>query len=496
MSSEGLSRLFRGSLYVKIIASLLLVLITALSVTTFLELQDKSGFFRAKLEGEIDNLNTVLNAALYNVMMNENVEGLQVILSRVAEVEGIRQAYVLNADAEIYMASDAEMAGELEIANEVAHVRDTLGSYESMKKSASGEDYMLGLTPIVIEAACLDCHDDMNEGDIIGLLGLEKSAKADVESMQGSLWRSVLSAAAAVVLIGLVIAWLISRLVTKPLKLTIDNLSHGSDSIISASSELTQSSAKLAEGANDQASSLEEVSSSLEELASVTQQNADNTREASSLAVKARESAESGNASMSRMSEAIAAIKESSDKTANVIKTIDEIAFQTNLLALNAAVEAARAGESGKGFAVVAEEVRALAQRSAGAAKNTADLLETSRAKAVHGVAAIEEVASEFERIYARVQKVTELINGIAEASREQADGIQQISTAVSEMDGVTQQNAAASEQFTATSQGLLNQADALNQAVIVLKAILGGTDTSGVALPGRREPAGLIDNR
>ncbi len=335
---------------------------------------------------------------------------------------------------------------------------------------------MLGLTPIIIEAACLDCHDDMKEGDLIGFLGLEKSAQADVDSMQGSLWRSIFFAAAAVLLIGLVIAWLISRLVTRPLNLTISNLSEGAETITTASSELSQSSAKLAEGASNQASSLEEVSSSLEELASVTRQNADNTRQASSLAVEARKSAESGNASMSRMSETITAIKESSDKTVNVIKTIDEIAFQTNLLALNAAVEAARAGESGKGFAVVAEEVRALAQRSAEAAKNTADLLEGSRAQADKGVTAIEEVANEFDKIFSSVQKVTELIDGVAQASHEQAEGIQQISNAVSEMDGVTQHNAAAAEQFTATSQGLSTQADAVIQAIGSLIGILRGS--------------------
>ena len=476
MSFKSLSTLLRGSLYFKVIASLLVVLITALGLITFFEMQDKGGFFQEKLEGEINHLNTVLNAALYNVMMNEDTEGLEVILNKVAEVEGIRQAYVLTADAGIYMASDEEMAGELEIEEAIAHVRENSRSFASMRETSASENYMLGLTPINIEAACLDCHDDMKEGDLIGFLGLEKSAQADVDSIQGSLWRSIFFAAAAVLLIGLVIAWLISRLVTRPLNLTISNLSEGAETITTASSELSQSSAKLAEGASNQASSLEEVSSSLEELASVTRQNADNTRQASGLAVEARESAESGNASMNRMSETITAIKESSDKTVNVIKTIDEIAFQTNLLALNAAVEAARAGESGRGFAVVAEEVRALAQRSAEAAKNTADLLEGSRAQADHGVTAIEEVANEFDKIFTSVQKVTELIDGVAQASHEQAEGIQQISNAVSEMDGVTQHNAAAAEQFTATSQGLSTQAEAVIQAAGSLIGILRGS--------------------
>ena len=183
---------------------------------------------------------------------------------------------------------------------------------------------------------------------------------------------------------------------------------------------------------------------------------------------------------MERMTAEINKIRESSDQTAKTIKTIDEIAFQTNLLALNAAVEAARAGEAGKGFAVVAEEVRNLARRSAEAAKNTADLIEGAQSHSEAGVAVSEEMKKVFAGIQESSGKVGTLVAEIAAASKEQAQGIEQVNTAVSEMDKVVQQNAANAEESASAAEEMSSQAQELNAIVGQLAAMVGGASTVG----------------
>ena len=253
-------------------------------------------------------------------------------------------------------------------------------------------------------------------------------------------------------------------------------VSEAVEQVSSASGQISSGSQTLAEGANEQASSLEEVSSSLEEMSSMTKQNAENANQAKNLAGEARQSATEGNKAMVRMSDAINKIKASSDNTAKIIKTIDEIAFQTNLLALNAAVEAARAGEAGKGFAVVAEEVRNLAMRSAEAAKNTANMIEESVKNADGGVKITEDVGKNLGEIVDSVGKVNNLIAEIAAASNEQTQGIEQVNTAVAQMNKVTQQNAANSEESASAAEELNGQAEELaNMAAAFILSSTGG---------------------
>ena len=261
------------------------------------------------------------------------------------------------------------------------------------------------------------------------------------------------------------------------LNTTVENLdqaltqvSEATEQVSSASQQISEESQSLAQGANEQASSLEEVSSSLEEMASMTKQNSGNANQAKNLSGEADLNAQSGIQSMGKMDDAIKRIKKSSDQTAKIVKTIDEIAMQTNLLALNAAVEAARAGEAGRGFAVVAEEVRNLAQRSAQAAKNTADMISESVKNADDGVGIAEEVAKSFELIATSSKKVNDLIAEIAAASQEQSQGIDQVNTAVAQMDKVTQQNAANSEESASAAEELSSQAEELQNMVTQFK--------------------------
>ncbi len=261
--------------------------------------------------------------------------------------------------------------------------------------------------------------------------------------------------------------------IKKSLNIAVDNLdkalqqvSEAAEQVTSASNQISSGSQSLAQGANEQASSLEEVSSSLEEMASMTKQNADNATQAKSLSGESEQNTKTGTEAMERMSSAINRIKESSDQTAKIVKTIDEIAMQTNLLALNAAVEAARAGEAGRGFAVVAEEVRNLAQRSAQAAKNTADMISESVKNADDGVKIADEVSQSFESIATSTKKVNDLIAEIAAASQEQSQGIDQVNSAVAQMDKVTQQNAANSEESASAAEELSSQAEELKTMI------------------------------
>ncbi len=232
-----------------------------------------------------------------------------------------------------------------------------------------------------------------------------------------------------------------------------------SDSVGASAREIAAGNDDLSQRTQEQASALEETASSMEEMTSTVRQNADNARQANQLAVGARDQAEQGGQVVSQAVAAMNEINASSRKIADIISVIDEIAFQTNLLALNAAVEAARAGEQGRGFAVVAAEVRNLAQRSAGAAKEIKDLIQDSVEKVKTGSGLVDESGRTLTEIVGSVKKVTDIVAEIAAASQEQSAGIEQVNKAITQMDEVTQQNAALVEEAAAASRSMEDQA-------------------------------------
>ncbi|VTR97043.1 chemotaxis partial : Globin-coupled methyl-accepting chemotaxis protein (Modular protein) OS=Candidatus Nitrospira defluvii GN=cheM PE=3 SV=1: 4HB_MCP_1: HAMP: PAS_9: MCPsignal [Gemmata massiliana] len=243
-----------------------------------------------------------------------------------------------------------------------------------------------------------------------------------------------------------------------------------SEQLADASGQLSAASDEISTGAQEQASSLEETASTLEEITATVRQNSDSAQQARQLASSSKDIAEKGGRVVGNAVEAMSEINQSSKKIADIITTIDEIAFQTNLLALNAAVEAARAGEQGRGFAVVASEVRNLAQRSATAAKEIKSLIEDSVKKVEAGTELVNQSGSTLGEIVTSVKRVTDLITEIAAAGKEQSTGIEQVNKAVTQMDSVTQKNASQTEEMSATAQTLTDQASQLRDLVARFK--------------------------
>jgi hypothetical protein len=272
-----------------------------------------------------------------------------------------------------------------------------------------------------------------------------------------------------------VVAWLLGRSIARPLIRGIHQINDAGTQLSEVSAQLAATSQSIADSASKQAASLEESGAALTETSGMIRQSSEHAQAAKVLANQTHAAATSCSAEMNEMKVAMDGIQHSSDNIARIIKTIDEIAFQTNILALNAAVEAARAGEAGSGFAVVADEVRNLAQRSALAARETAEKIEDSVSKSRHGVLLSGRVAVSLDEILVKAQQVDELLSSIAHACREQSDGVVQINTAIAQIDSITQANAANSEEGACAASLLRNHAAQLQETVGELYRVMGG---------------------
>jgi methyl-accepting chemotaxis protein len=259
----------------------------------------------------------------------------------------------------------------------------------------------------------------------------------------------------------------------------VQRVRQGSESVSTASAEIAQGNQDLSSRTESQASALEETAASMEELSSTVKQNADNARQANQLAMSASTVAVQGGEVVAQVVDTMKGINEASRKISDIISVIDGIAFQTNILALNAAVEAARAGEQGRGFAVVATEVRALAGRSADAAKEIKVLISNSVERVEQGTVLVDKAGTTMTEVVSSIKRVTDLMGEISAASHEQSQGVSQVGEAVTQMDQVTQQNAALVEEMAAAASSLRSQAQELVSTVAVFK--LGSNDPSSV---------------
>ncbi|MBK6471998.1 MAG: hypothetical protein IPF94_15145 [Betaproteobacteria bacterium] len=263
-------------------------------------------------------------------------------------------------------------------------------------------------------------------------------------------------------------AWL--QTMQHSLSRAVSQVREGSDQVATASAQIAQGNQDLSSRTEQQASALQQTAATMEQLGSTVRSNADNAREASQLAQSASSVAVQGGTVVGEVVQTMKGINESSRKIADIIGTIDGIAFQTNILALNAAVEAARAGEQGRGFAVVASEVRSLAQRSADAAKQIKGLITASVERVEHGSALVDRAGKTMTEVVGAIQRVTHIVAEISAASGEQSNGVGQVGEAVAQMDRSTQQNAALVEESAAAAESLRQQATQLVQAVAVFK--------------------------
>jgi len=293
----------------------------------------------------------------------------------------------------------------------------------------------------------------------------------------------------------LVLGVLISRATNRSLREAIRGLTLNSNGVSAAAEEVSTASHSLAEGANQQAASIEETSSSLEEMSAMTRRNAENAVQASALSSESRATARSCAGTMQEMSESISGVNEASKETQKIVKTIDEIAFQTNLLALNAAVEAARAGEAGAGFAVVADEVRNLAVRAAEAAGNTSSQIDDIVKKMKGAMEMVARSLEEFKQVEEGTGKMDGLMTEVSTASEEQANGIEQVNRAITEMDRVVQQNASQAEESSSASEELRNQAFGMQEMVGGLTLLVEGRRAVRRDGPGKPAPGGSEDS-
>ena len=285
------------------------------------------------------------------------------------------------------------------------------------------------------------------------------------------------------------LAWL--QTMQRALTVAVSNVRQASEGVSVASSEIAQGNLDLSSRTEQQASALQQTAATMDELGSTVRNNADNARQASELATGACQVAARGGAVVGEVVETMKGINDSSRRIADIIGTIDGIAFQTNILALNAAVEAARAGEQGRGFAVVASEVRNLAQRSAEAAREIKLLIHASVDRVAHGSALVGRAGSTMTEIVDAIRRVTDIVSEISLASTEQSVGVTQVGRAVAELDRSTQQNAALVEQSAAAADSLKLQADRLVDSVAVFKLDLAAAvSLGGTALSTQRAPA------
>lgn len=321
--------------------------------------------------------------------------------------------------------------------------------------------------------------------------GMEQAVKEALESSKE------LQSAANVSLAGLVftfvsavgLGWFITRSTRDQLVSVADELGAGSRQLEQASSMISDASAVLAESASRQAAAVEETSATMEEMSNVTRVNADRSSDVMRISGEACGLLSEGVGKMERLSAAMKHMEKSSGKISEIIGSIDEIAFQTNLLALNAAVEAARAGEAGAGFSVVAEEVRALAQRSAQAARETTDNIEEALVNSRTADGLCTEMSVSLGGIVSRVREIDSMVAEISNASHDQAKGIEQINLAISDIDQTTQENAAASEECSGNAAQLKEQSSSLDRIVQDLKALCGAKRTADFWVNPEKRP-------
>ncbi len=463
-------------------------------------------------------------AGLTGMMVTGTISERKILLDQLNELEGIRELRVVRGPGVAATfgpgtPEDAKPDADEQWVIDNAQKRAIVGADE-------GGEYLRVIRPTLntsdyLGKNCMLCHA-VPEGSVLGVVSIKLPLDQMNEDLAAQRWKSVLMAIVTSIPVMLLIYPFINRVVTRPLaagvqvahsiatgdlttnvevtsqneigglqralgemteslRRIVGQVRSGTDAIFSASRDIAQGNADLSARTESQADAIEQISSSMQQLSSVVNQNADSAREANRLAQSASDVAQRGGEAVSQVVSTMDLIQTSSRKVADIIEVIDNIAFQTNILALNAAVEAARAGEQGRGFAVVASEVRALAQRSATAAREIKALIDDSVLRVSEGSTQVHQAGSTMTEVVQAIQQVTDIIGNIASAGQEQTQGIERVSAAIAGMSGVTQQNAAMVEQAAAAAKSLEEQAEHLER-------IIGAFRLDGTA-PARPHP-------
>lgn len=449
-------------------------------------------FSEQSLTGEVDRewqwierLQQAILASLDDAMAGGDMDKFAKILNAQRSVSDLQEVSLADRDGKI---THSSVPGRVK-QSLPAEVQTKLATAKAGFKIRSEESFEY-YRPIFAEKACLECHVNWKLNEFCGTTHLEFSAAPLKQAEQSwtvfqnrfsrdSLTTTALTTVVLTVVIVLLVVFALQYFMARPLARLTKILSDQARQVTEAAQAVESSSQSIAQDASHQAASLEETSASMEELLAMTRRNSDHAGRANDLARETTAAADQGVASMKQMSSSMQTLQASSAEVAKIIKTIDDIAFQTNLLALNAAVEAARAGEAGLGFAVVADEVRALSRRSASAAKETADKIASTLTNTNQCAELCQQTAPLLDGIVTRAHGLEELADEVANASKEQTAGIGQVNQAVSDLDRVTQHNAAASEEGAAAAQQLKAQAASLTQAVTELRMLVNGAATS-----------------
>lgn len=405
----------------------------------------------------------------------------------VREIAGSRQSVLTNVKA---------IMGKIKELQKLLATKDDLAKIKDMAQAAV--IYETAFSRFVImtdkqKAAAAQMAAKAEAAMVACLSARSRQMASMQEGMDQAKWAMGLAGSAAI-LIGLLLAWLINRTISKPLKAVVASLDEGAGKVKQAAEYMSSNSDTLAQGTSYQAASLEETGAALEEVDAMTRNNADNARQSEALARLTDEVLEKAEQSMMQMAESMERLTESGGEIARIVKSIDEIAFKTNLLALNAAVEAARAGVAGYGFAVVANEVRNLAGRAGEAARNTQTLIEVTVQRIGQCSSLVDLTQEDFKKVKGTSCKQAGLIAEIAGASVDQAEGIAQIKQAVARMDQVVQNTATSAEESAAVSHSLNGQVDQLNKVIKRIYIMVdgyGGDGTTAEKVTGRLKKRG-----